>query len=85
MTYPTFNTICFKCSKKLKLANFNVHIGMHSFALCPAHLKELVAKYTGLWPASTNTLNDLTGQPFGLSFASTATEELVIISQNYDL
>ena len=40
--YTTFKTTCLKCSKKLELTSFNVRVGLHSFALCPKHEKELI-------------------------------------------
>ena len=40
--YTTFKTVCLKCNKKLELTAFNVGIGLHYFALCPKHEKELI-------------------------------------------
>ena len=40
--FTTFITNCSKCRKKLTVVNWNVIVGMHSLALCPKHLKELV-------------------------------------------
>ena len=37
--FTTFETVCMKCSKKLKLVSWNCQIGMNYFALCPKHLK----------------------------------------------
>lgn len=51
MFYTKFRTVCLKCDKKLDVSNFNVHIGMHSFALCPKHLEEAIKtlkKYIGV-------------------------------------
>ena len=41
MRYPTFDTICHKCYKKLRIQRFNIQVGMLNFALCPKHEKEL--------------------------------------------
>ena len=40
--YKTFKTMCLWCDKKLELPQFNIHIGMDSFALCPEHLESAV-------------------------------------------
>lgn len=39
--FKTFNTSCSQCDQPLKVAQFNVHVGATSFALCPKHLEAL--------------------------------------------